>query len=298
MSSSSTVQRTLDRTVTLPPPARGFAGEGHTAIHVLDPDDFARQDPFIMLADDRLELPEGAPVGGEHPHAGFEIATFVLEGSLHDRDEGVLHAGDVQWTTAGRGIIHNEHVTTRGRTRILQLWLVLPEAERWTEPDLETIPRDAAPLRREPGVEVHVYSGASGDVRVQRRSHVPVTLLDIVLDAGATLEQDLPASYNGFLYVLEGTLRAGEREGAPLGAGQVGWLDRPDREGPSTLRLTGAGPGRTRAVLYAGEPQHTPMVSHGPFVGGSREDLMRMSREYLAGRFQRVSDLVRSGARG
>jgi hypothetical protein len=251
-----------------------------------------------MLADDRLELPEGAPVGGEHPHAGFEIATFVLEGSLHDRDEGVLRAGDVQWTTAGRGIIHNEHVTTGGRTRILQLWLVLPEAERWTEPDLETIARDAAPLRREPGVEAHVYSGASGDFRVQRRSHVPVTLLDVVLDAGAKLEQNLPASHNAFLYVLEGTLRAGEGDGIRLGKGQVGWLDRPDREGPSALRLTGAGPGRTRVVLYAGEPQHAPIVSHGPFVGGSRADLLRMSREYLAGRFQRVSELARSAAEG
>jgi quercetin 2,3-dioxygenase len=132
--STSSVRRRIVRTVTTPPPAPGFAGPGHTASLVVDPAEFAANDPFIVLADDRLELARGANVGGEHPHAGFEIATFVVEGALIDRDEGVLHAGDLLWTRAGRGIIHNEEVTTDGRTRILQLWRALPEHERWSEP--------------------------------------------------------------------------------------------------------------------------------------------------------------------
>jgi redox-sensitive bicupin YhaK (pirin superfamily) len=299
MISSDTAQRHIARTITTPPPAPGFAGPGHTAVLVVDPKEFVRQDPFILLADDRVDFPAGAPIGGEHPHAGFEIATFVLEGALHDRDEGVLRAGDVQWMLAGRGVIHNEHVVPQGRTRILQLWLTIPEAERWSEPTFGTITRDAAPVRREQGVEARVYSGGSGDLHAPRHSHVPVTLLDVRLESNATLEQDLPASYNGFVYVLDGAARVGAGEGTTLRTGQVGWLDRSDTDGPSVLRLTGDEEGGTRLVVYAGQPQNVPIVMHGPFVGGTRADLMRVSREYMEGRFGRMSALVRAaGAAG
>ena len=294
MKASTPLQRRIARTITTPPPAPGFAGPGHTAVLVVDPNEFVGQDPFILLADDRLDLPAGAPVGSEHPHAGFEIATFVLEGSVHDRDEGVLQAGDVQWTMAGRGVIHNEHVVPQGPTRILQLWLTIPESERWSEPRFETITRDAAPVRREPGVEARVYSGGSGDARTPRHGHVPVTLVDVRLESGATLDQGLPASYNGFVYVLDGAVRVGGDEGTTLRAGQVGWLDRPDESGPSELRLTGADTEGARVVLYAGQPQNAPIVMHGPFVGGTRADLMRISRDYVAGRFERMSALVRA----
>jgi redox-sensitive bicupin YhaK (pirin superfamily) len=285
-------ERRLARVVTLPPPGPGFIGTGHTAVLVVDANDFARQDPFILLADDRLALPDGSPAGGEHPHAGFETVTFVLEGELHDRDEGVLRAGDVQWMTAGRGIIHSEDVVPRGRTRILQLWLTLPPDERWAEPRFETITRAAAPVRRAPGVEARVYSGRSGEARARTRNHVPVTLVDVRLDAGATLAQELPASYNGFVYVLEGSARVGGDDVA-LGTGQVAWLDRPAERGPSVLRIAG-GDGGTRVVLYAGEPQHAPIVQHGPFVGGTRADIMRVSKDFLDGRFARMSELVRA----
>jgi redox-sensitive bicupin YhaK (pirin superfamily) len=294
MTSSTAVRRHIARTITTPPPAPGFAGPGHTAVFVVDPNDFATQDPFILLADDRLDLPEGAPVGSEHPHAGFEIATFVVEGSLRDRDEGVLRAGDVQWTTAGRGIIHGEHVVPQGRTRILQLWFTLPEAERWTEPRFETITRDAAPVRREPGVEARVYSGGSGNGHARTGNHARVTLVDAKLDSGATLEQELPASHNGFVYVLEGAVRIVDDGGTTLRAGQVGWLDRAAENGPSMLRLTGGDSGGARLVLYAGQPQNAPIVMHGPFVGGSRADIMRVSRDYMEGRFERMSALVRT----
>jgi len=288
------IQRAIARTITTPPPAPGFAGPGHTAVPVVDPSRFAEQDPFIVLMDDRVEMAEGVPIGGEHPHAGFEIATLLLEGAIHDQDEGVLRAGDLQWMLAGRGVIHNEHAMPEGRTRILQLWMTIPAAERWSEPHLETISGETVPVRREAGVEVRVLSGRSGSVHAPERSHghVPTTILDVRLDAGATLEQDLPASYNGFVYVLDGRVRAGAADGAPLRTGQVGWLDRPESTGPSVLRLAADGEG-AHVVLYAGEPQHRPIAMHGPFVGETRADLMRVSRDYMDGRFDRVSALMR-----
>jgi hypothetical protein len=282
--------RTLTRIVTTPTPTQGFIGPGHLASLVVDPSEFERQDPFIVLADDRIDLPAGQTAGGEHPHAGFETVTFVLEGILHDADEGVTHEGDVVWMTAGRGVIHNEHVVPQGRTRILQLWLTLPPRDRWTEPRFEILRRDEVPVRREPGVTVHLYSGQSGDARSATHNFVPVLLADVALHAGAVLDQELPASYNGFVYVIDGSVRIGDDT---VEAGQVGWLDRPADDEPSTLRID-AGPGDARLMLYAGEPQGAPIVMHGPFVGETRADIMRASNDYLAGTFARMSALVRA----
>lgn len=290
-------ERGIARVITLPVPAPGFIGPGHTAVQVVHAGDFAAQDPFIALMDDRLDLPAGTPAGGAHPHAGFETVTLLLDGALHDADEGVLAAGDLQWMTAGRGIIHGEHAVPHGRTRLLQLWLTLPPEDRWTAPRFENVYRDTVPVRREPGFEVRVYSGRSGEARAPTRNHVPVTLLDVRLDAGATVAQQLPASYNGFVYPIEGSARLGAG-GTAVRTGQVGWLDRPagdtpPHDGPSTLRLTG-GPRGARLVFYAGAPQHVPLVTHGPFVGETRADLVRASRDYAAGRFERLSALVRA----
>jgi redox-sensitive bicupin YhaK (pirin superfamily) len=287
-------ERRLERVVTLPAPAPGFIGEGHTVVPVVDPSDFVRQDPFIVLMDDRLDLPPGREAGGEHPHAGFETVTLMLEGELHDRDEGVLRAGDLQWMTAGSGIIHSENVVPHGVIRLLQLWLTLPSSARWTAPRFETVRHEAAPVRREPGVEVRVYSGRSGAAHSETRNHVPVTLLDVRLAAGATVVQELPASYNGFVYVIEGDATVGDDK-VGVRTGQVAWLDRPTSDGSSVLRLRGGSAG-ARLVLYAGEPQHAPLVTHGPFVGETRADLVRASTDYMAGRFPRMSALMRASA--
>ena len=294
------IQRSIARTVTTPPPAPGFAGAGHTAVPVVDPARFDEQDPFILLMDDRVDMPPGVPIGGEHPHAGFEIATFLVEGAVHDQDEGVLREGDLQWMLAGRGVIHNEHAMPEGRTRILQLWMTIPAEELWSEPHLDAVSRELAPVRRETGVEVRVYSGSSDDARAPERSHghVPTTIVDVRLDAGATLEQEIPASYNGFVYVLDGTVRAGAGDGTALRTGQVGWLDRPASNGASVLRLSASNGESVRLVLYAGEPQRRPIAMHGPFVGETRADLMRVSRDFMDGRFERVSTLMRRADAG
>jgi len=281
--------RRIVRTITTDPPAPGFIGAGHTAVAVVPPGAFPDTDPFILLMDDRLDL-DDRPAGGAHPHAGFETVTLVLEGTIRDRDEGLLQAGDAVWMTAGRGIIHNEEVRTVGPTRILQLWLTLPRRDRWTAPGVQEIHRDALPVRREAGVEVRVYSGRSGDAQATTRNHVPVTLADLTLAAGAAFEQELPASYNGFVYVLDGAASAGE-SATQLAKGQVGWLDRPSVEGPSVLRLT-ASPEGARLVLYAGEPQGDAIVSSGPFVADTEADIRRLFAEYRAGGFARMSELA------
>ncbi|MFL5575145.1 MAG: pirin family protein [Gemmatimonadaceae bacterium] len=285
------VRRDVARVVTSPPPAPGFMGEGHTAVPVVEPNDIQRSDPFILLMDDRLDLPPGRRAGGPHPHAGFEIVTFVVEGALRDRDEGLLEAGDVVWMTAGSGVIHGEDLVPLEKSRILQLWLTLPSSARWVPPRFERIARDAAPLRREPGVEARVYSGSSGPARAATHNYVPVTMVDVRLDAGAVFEQELPGSYNGFVYVLDGDVIAGGPAQKRLTAGEVGWLADADAATSTSLRLTGAAHG-ARVAFYAGERQGVPLVMHGPFVGETRADLMRVSQDYVHGRMPRLSELA------
>lgn len=285
-----TTHQGLTRVVTLPAPAPGFIGEGHTAIHAIDAREFARNDPFIMLADDRLDLPAGRRAGEAHPHAGFEIVTFVVEGELRDRDEGWLRAGDVLWMTAGSGVVHNEDMAPLGTVRILQLWTTLPSASRWSAPRFEHVTRTAVPVRREPGVEAHVYSGVSGAVQAPSHLYLPMTLVDIRLAPNATFEQELPSSYNGFLYPLAGELLIDGTPPQPLSVGQLGWLATGDPV--TTIRLT-AGAEGSRVMFYAGERQDVPIVTHGPFVGETRADLVRVSQAYLDGRMPRISELPR-----
>ena len=280
--------RGLARVVTLPPPGPGFIGEGHTAIHVIDSREFSDNDPFIMLADDRVDLPPGQRAGGAHPHAGFEIVTFAVEGEARDRDEGLMRAGDVLWMTAGSGVVHNEDFEPLGKVRILQLWTTLPSAARWSAPRFTHVPRADAPVRQEPGVEARVYAGASGGTQAPSHLHLPLTMVDIRLAPNAVFSQDVPSSFNGFLYPLEGRVLVDGRPPQPLSVGEIGWLES---GGPATtVRLT-AGPGGSRVMLYAGERQNVPIVTHGPFVGESRADLVRVSQAYLEGRMPRLSAL-------
>ena len=286
------VDRGIGRVVTTAPPMQGFIGDGHTAVTVVAGNEFERNDPFIALMDDRIDLEPGREAGGAHPHGGFETVTFVVEGRLRDRDEGMLETGDVLWMTAGSGVIHNENVVPLGKSRILQLWLTLPQSARWTAPRFEHIARDAAPVRQEPGVEARVYSGSSGSVRATTHNFVPVTLLDIRLHPHARFEQQLPDSYNGLLYVLGGDVFVG-RSATRIAAGQVGWLAEPEPSisNAAPVHIT-AGREGARVILYAGERQGVPIVQHGPFVGESRADIVRLSRLYTDGKMPRISQLA------
>ena len=285
-------QRRISRIHNVPQLAPGFVGPGHLAAPVISPEDFALNDPFILLMDDHLDIGD-SPLGGPHPHAGFETVTLLLQGTIYDRDEGGnIKAGEVQWMTAGRGIIHGENVGAKDKVRLLQLWLTLPKAERWTDPGFQTIHTDAVPVRREKGAEVRIYSGGSGSLHSKTRNHVPVTITEITLEPRASIDQEIPGSYNGFVFTLRGSIRAGA-DSTSVKTGQTGWLDRPKVDGASLLRVT-AGEDGARLVFYAGQPQGDPIVSYGPFVGDSKDDIVRLYREFQSGQFVSLRELVKA----
>ncbi len=275
------IQRTIahTRTVRL---HQGFLGEGHMAGAVIDGSDHSAADPFLLLMDDQLDLPGGPPAGGPHPHAGFETLTLVLEGD--DRD---WQTGSFELMTAGSGIVHTEEITARTRMRILQLWLVLPPELRWTTPSWQQILPEDVPVHRTTDSEVRVYSGSSNGISSPLRNHTPVTIADFRLAPGAEAAQDIPAVYNGFIYMIDGSVTAGD---TTVLSGQVAWLDRPVTGGDSRISFRASRQG-AHFVFYAGAPQEAPVVSYGPFIGDTTEDIARLYKDYRQGRIPHLRDL-------
>ncbi len=147
-----------------------------------------------------------------HPHRGIETVTFVIDGSVEHRDSagrsGILHAGDAQWMTAGRGVLHEENAPEGTIAHTLQFWVNLPATEKMTEPRYQDLIGASTPVRLEPGVEVRVFSGRSGDTIAPTLNHVPVTMLEVRMEPGATFRQVLPATDNAFVNILGGVVRS------------------------------------------------------------------------------------------
>lgn len=274
-------QRKIDR-ITSNPPHPGFLGEGHTASAVIDGSNFKQTDPFILLMDDRLNLPGGPPVGGAHPHAGFETVTFILQGNDKEWKTGTL-----ELMTAGKGIVHTEEITTKTDVRILQMWLALPPSQRWADPFFQEIFVEDVPTLKTTTSEVRVYSGSSHGLTSPLQNHTPFTLVDFTLEKNSEAQQELPASFNGFIYVVEGSVWI---SGKKVGKDQAGWLDRSDDEGDSTI-VFHTEDETARFILYAAEPHGVPIVSHGPFIGNTDDDIRRLYREFRQGQMPHVKDL-------
>ena len=142
------IKRKLIRIET-PKPERGFLGRDHTARAVIT-GGFSASDPFIMLMDDYLDKKDNTPVGGAHPHAGFETVSLLLEGEVGDAAH-TMKGGDFQIMTAGSGIVHTETIDKVATMRLLQLWVNLPKKDRLAQPRVQDLPLEHAPTLDEDG---------------------------------------------------------------------------------------------------------------------------------------------------
>lgn len=249
----------------------------------------ARFDPFLMLDEFNSESADDY-IGGfpSHPHRGFETVTYMLEGHMLHEDNmgnrGDLKSGDVQWMTAGRGIIHSEMPQQdQGRMRGFQMWLNLPAAEKMKPAAYRDIPASDIPaLTLSNGGVVKVIAGtvtADGQTvsgPVQGLSTEP-RYWDVELPAGATFEQAIPKGLNAFLYVFDGELLVGE-PARKLTNGAAGLLS--DGE---TLTVTATEHGG-RALILAGKPIREPIAQYGPFVMNSSDEIEEAINDYRAGR--------------
>ncbi len=268
----------------------GFLGPGHIARPVVG-GRFSDTDPFIFLMDDHLDKKDNEPVGGPHPHAGFETVTLLLEGELGD-DAHKMKGGDFQIMTAGSGIIHTETIKKKARVRLLQLWLNLPKKDRWETPRVQDLTLEHAPVLVEEGVHLTLYSGSLSNMTSPVHNYSPLIVADITIEAGISTVQQLPANFNAFIYVIRGNAKVGE--GAKqLNQDQVGWLDLFNDTSESELKLT-AGEEGVRLILYAGKPTGDNIVSHGPFIADSLEDIQRLYEEYRRGKMKHISTVPES----
>jgi redox-sensitive bicupin YhaK (pirin superfamily) len=248
----------------------------------IPPGDWSAHDPFLSMMNDKF----GPGAFGPHPHRGFETVTYVLSGSLVHSDsrggKGVIGAGDLQWMTAGSGVIHNELPVDEHPVHVLQLWLNLPARSKLVPSRYQDLPGRDMPVRREPGVEARVFAGQSGDIHGPARTHTPVTFVEFRLDAGARIVQQLPGNHNGFVYVIDGSGRFG-RDGTAGTKDQTLWLERSPAEEPTTLAIEAATP--LRLIFAAGLPLDEPVVAHGPFVMNSEAEIAEAFADYRSGAF-------------
>jgi hypothetical protein len=176
--------------------------------------------------------------------------------------------------------------------RLLQLWLTLPKKDRWTSPCVQDIPLDHVPSTSVNGVDIKLYSGSLAGISSPVHNHTPVIIAGIRMQPNTFTSLNLPASYSSFLYVIDGAVMVGE-EKKLLDHDQVGWLDRLEDGAESELTIF-AGASGTRFVLYSGQPQGVKIVSHGPFIGDTNEDITRLYREFRAGKMQHISSVAGS----
>lgn len=238
----------------------------------------------------------GAP---DHPHRGFETVTYVLEGSMQHKDSagnaGNLRSGDVQWMTAGSGVVHSEMPSDEmqksgGTLEGFQLWVNLRAADKMVPPRYQDTPADRLPLVPVPGAAhadsaVKVIVGAFAGVAGPIEARSPMGYYDVRLGPGDSVSQLIPDGHAGFVYVYRGTAALGANA---VAASEGDWAPITGSSGAFTLACP-AGAGATmRALLLHGEPIDEPIARHGPFVMNSRAELVQAFEDFQSGRLGRI----------
>lgn len=261
-------------------------GDGVKLLRVFGGAQPERFDPFLML--DEFGSQEASDyIGGfpPHPHRGFETITYMLRGKMEHRDHmgnvGLLRDGDVQWMTAGRGVIHSEMPQqTQGQMRGFQVWLNLPSASKMTPARYEDVAGEKLPVYQVSGARITAIAGtaqvAGETLRgyFERRDTLPL-YWDIHLEAGGELRLPLPEGFTGLVYTYDGVLTLGE---TLLKSQQ---LLRLSTEGDLVAANRSAE--EARFLVLAGKPLREPIVQYGPFVMNTHEQIEQALSDYKNG---------------
>ena len=279
-------------------PGRHWVGDG-LPVHNL----FGYNGPGVAERSPFLMLDYGAPYDfgpttqqlgvGQHPHRGFETVTVVYSGELAHRDNagggGTIGPGDVQWMTAGGGIIHEEFhspgfARTGGTLEMAQLWVNLPAKDKMTPPGYQPITAAQIPVVELPegAGRVRVIAGQWSTAQGPARTFSPITMLDVQLAAGKSVELPQPEGWTTLVVVASGSASVN-------GADPV--------TGPAVVTLSTASQGVTvradsdaKLLLLSGEPIDEPVVGYGPFVMNTREEIVQAIDDLQQGRFGRMDE--------
>jgi redox-sensitive bicupin YhaK (pirin superfamily) len=258
-------------------------------------------DPFLLIDEmGPVDYAPGEAVGApDHPHRGFETVTYVLEGEMEHEDSaghrGSLRAGDVQWMTAGAGIIHSEEPSVAlrekgGRVHGFQIWINLPARLKMSRPRYQEIPAAKIPVARsgDGRAQVRVIAGEALGARAVIDTHTPITYQDWTVAEGADLTLPLAREQQALVYVFEGNLRLGNGDGKEAGGrlvadGQMAILGEGD-----AVRFRGVA-GGARFLLLAGVPLGEPVARYGPFVMNNEAEIDQAVQDYQSGRMGEIT---------
>ena len=247
-------------------------------------------DPFLLFdhfgSDNPSDYLAGFPM---HPHRGIETVTYMLDGLVHHRDSmgnaGSIQAGDAQWMTAGRGIMHEEMPQpVQGRMAGFQLWVNLPARLKMTGPRYQEILAAQIPeVEREGGARIRVIAGMVDGVRGPVTEIVAEpTYLDVTVGPGGSFTHPVERGHSAFAYIFEG-----EGTFAPNGSGSSHALCQPKLvvfdDGDSVLVRTASQP--VRFLLISGRPLYEPIARYGPFVMNTVEEIEQALRDLRNGTF-------------
>ena len=247
-------------------------------------------DPFLLLDDFASSNPRDYEAGFPlHPHRGIETVTYVLRGEVHHKDtlgnSGSIGAGDVQWMTAGRGIMHEEMPQVRPEGIAgFQLWVNLPAKLKMTRPRYQDVRAAEIPeLKKEGGAGVRVITGTVDGVSgpVSGIAANPI-YLDVSVPAHASFLQPIERGHTAFAYVFEGEAKfagGGKEDGALVSHPRLVVFG----DGDYVEVVTGKQP--VRFLLVSGKPLHEPVARYGPFVMNTEQDIQQTLLELRQGTF-------------
>ncbi len=253
-------------------------------------------DPFLLLdemgpVDLAPREEKGAP---DHPHRGFETVTYLLDGAMEHRDSqgnhGRLGPGDLQWMTAGAGVVHSEMPETSfaergGRMHGFQLWVNLPARDKMMRPRYQEVAAERIPVARteDGAVTVKVLAGEALGARAVIDTRTPIIYFDCDLRPGRTFSQPVPREYNAFVYVVEGVGTFGQNTRRAKAKELVLF----ENDGEKVV-LAAAPKSPLRALLIAGLPLREPVARYGPFVMNTRSELLQAIEDYQSGRLGEI----------
>ncbi len=255
-------------------------------------------DPFLLFDEmGPIDLSAGEAKGAsDHPHRGFETITYVIDGAFEHKDShgnsGKLFPGDIQWMTAGSGVVHSEMPEKKfaqkgGRLHGFQLWINLPKKDKMIKPRYQDVPSKNIPIAksRDGKVQVKVIAGESMRKHAIIDTKIPIMYLHFTIQQGGKVIQTVPQNYNAFVYVMSGDGLFGLEQKTVKKEQAVFY----ERDG-DTIIITASPDTVTPldVILLAGVPINEPVKRYGPFVMNTDEELSQAIADYNSGKMGKI----------
>ncbi len=279
------MQRTLQKVVAA---IKTPEGDGMIVHRAFPGQSIGRIDPFLMLDEmGPIDFAPGARSGfPDHPHRGFETVTYLLDGEFEHKDShgnrGLLGPGDVQWMTAGAGVVHSEMPSTElrkkgGRLHGFQLWVNLPAKDKMMPPRYQEFKASSIPEATIPGGTVRVIAGKFGTTSAVIDTRTPIQYFHARLQPAAHATFPVPPGHQGFIYAVSGAADVG---GKKIEAGHLGILSESGDE--FTVK---AGADGAELLVVTGIPLLEPVFQYGPFVMTTRDEIVQAVTDFQTGKF-------------